>query len=282
LSSVTTESNVSQTTITQDTLLTAPTLSSISRNSSKPRRKRSSAKTIERSRAGSKKGLTKHSDLLSMLSLPDTTQPGRGNSIRSARSVRTTRVHLEEATVQDVMREVAEDETKYMRELNTLVDGVIPVLLTCVLSKSDSAIAAGLFNPLASRSKSDPKFTKPIVDMGISLERLKSLHKRIPLVDSEAFLQWAQSAYRTYRDYLVAWRTGFQDVVVNLEPASPSNTPQKPDSEMRRDRNGDVIRDDGERADVAYLLKRPLVRVKFVARATKVSVLDFVPNPWSY
>lgn len=269
LSSVTTESQLSETTVTQDTLLTAPTLSSLSRGSTKPRRKRSAAKTVEKSKLGSKRGLTKHSDLLSMLSLPDTTQPGRANSIRPARSVRTNRVNLETATVQDLMREVAEDETKYMRELNTLVDGVIPVLLTCVLSKNDAAIAAGLFNPLASSSIEDPSFTKPIVDMGIALERLKSLHKRIPLADSEAFLYWAESAQKTYREYLVAWRTGFQDVVVNLEPASPSSSPQKMDGEMRRDKNGDVIRDNGERADVAYLLKRPLVRVKFLARATK-------------
>jgi hypothetical protein len=34
--------------------------------------------------------------------------------------------------------ELSGDETKYMRELKTLVGGVIPVLLTCVLSRSDS------------------------------------------------------------------------------------------------------------------------------------------------
>jgi len=179
------------------------------------------------------------------------------------------RTHLETATVEDLMREIAEDEAKYMRELNTLVDGVIPVLLTCVLSKNDAAIAAGLFNPIASATDKI-SFTKPIIDMGIALERLKSLHNRIPLADIDAFLFWAQSAQKTYQDYLIAWRTGFQDVVVNLEPASPSSTPQKVDTEMKRDKNGDVIRDNGERADVAYLLKRPLVRVKYLARATKV------------
>lgn len=267
-----TESEFSQTTVTQDTLLNVPTGSRLSRNSVKPRRKRSSTKSIERSKVGSRRGLTKHSDLISMLSLPDTTQPGRSNSIRPARSVRTTRVHLETASIQDIMQEIVEDETKYVRELNTLVDGVIPVLLTCVLSKSDVAIAAGLFSPLASSSVGE-SVTKPIVDMGIALERLKSLHKRIPLTDPQAFLQWAKSAHKTYRDYLVAWRTGFQDVVVNLEPASPSSSPHRPESEMARDKNGDVMRDDGERADVAYLLKRPLVRIKYFARAVKVNVL---------
>jgi hypothetical protein len=274
----TTISDLSQTTITQDTVLTDPTSSSLSRtslsrSSVKPRRKGSKAKKLERSDVGSKRGLTKHSDLLSVLSLPDTSQPGRADSIRPARSMRTMRAHLETATVEDLMREIAEDERKYMRELNTLVDGVIPVLLTCVLSKNDAAIAAGLFNPIASTT-GEMSFTKPIIDMGIALERLKSLHKRIPLVDIDAFLFWAQSAQKTYQDYLVAWRTGFQDVVVNLEAASPSSTPQNFDAEMKLDKNGDVIRDNGERADVAYLLKRPLVRVKYLARATKVGLIS--------
>jgi hypothetical protein len=250
-----TASQLSYTTVTQDTVLTRETTSSVSRNSSKP---------------GLKRRLTKHSDLLSVLSLPDTTQPGRAKSIRSARSVRTARSRLETATVQDLMRELAEDEAKYMRELKTLVDGVIPVLLTCVLSKSDSAVAAGLFNPLANASPTS--FTKPIVDMGVALERLKSLHKRIPLTDPDTFLHWAESACKIYEDYLDAWRTGFEDVVVNLAPASPSASDLTTDpDEMPRNKNGDVINDNGERVDVAHLMKRPHVRVKHLARAIEVS-----------
>ncbi|EHK96637.1 hypothetical protein M7I_7616 [Glarea lozoyensis 74030] len=164
------------------------------------------------------------------------------------------------------MRELVEDETKYKRELKTLVDGVIPVLLTCVLSKSDSALAAGLFNPHRDPSQ-DSAITKPIVDMGVALERLKSLHNRIPLADADAFISWAQSAHRTYEDYLSAWRAGFQDVVVNLEPATSDK--QLAIDEIERDENGDAVGANGERADVAYFLKRPLVRVKFLARTTK-------------
>ena len=67
-----------------------------------------------------------------------------------------------------------------MRELKTLVDGVIPVLLSCVLSKSDSAVAAGLFGQ-NSGGQTDASITKPIIDMGIALEQLKTFHKRIPL-----------------------------------------------------------------------------------------------------
>jgi hypothetical protein len=163
------------------------------------------------------------------------------------------------------MRELAEDETKYMRELNTLVDGVIPVLLTSVLSKSDSAIAAGLLEP---DSATNSSFTKPIVDMGVALERLRSIHKRVPLDDSEAFLDWLQSTHKIYEDYMFAWRTGFEGVVVNL---APSRRNESSDLEkMPRNTNGDVINENGEVVDVAYLLKRPVVRVKYLLRVIKV------------
>ncbi|KAE9378661.1 hypothetical protein N431DRAFT_477870 [Stipitochalara longipes BDJ] len=243
-----TRSEVSQTTITQDTVFTGPTSSSLSRKSTK---------------TGLKRRLTKHSDLLSVLSLPDTPpKVERSKSVRSTRSIRTTRRHLESATVQDLMQELAEDETKYMRELNTLVDGVIPVLLTSVLSKSDSAVAAGLLDP---DSATNSSFTKPIVDMGVALERLRSIHKRIPLDDSDAFLRWLQSTQKIYEDYLFAWRAGFEGVVVNLAPSHPNDAMDK----MPRNKNGDVINDNGEVVDVAYLLKRPLVRVKYLLRVVK-------------
>ncbi|KAH6702065.1 hypothetical protein BKA61DRAFT_495027 [Leptodontidium sp. MPI-SDFR-AT-0119] len=211
-------------------------------------------------------------NLVSMLSLPDAEVPGRGHSIKSARSIRTTRTNLDTATVQDLMKELAEDETKYTRELNTLVDGVIPVLLTCVLSKSDSAIAAGLFDPRGE----DNSFTKPIVDMGVALERLKSLHKRIPLASQDEFLHWAQSACKTYEDYLRAWRSGFEDVVVNLAPASRTSSLAEnsdPDK-MRINKHGDVLRDTGERADVGYMLKRPLGLEKLLQTKASKDVTD--------
>lgn len=258
-----TASELSQTTVTQDTVLTGPTSSNLSRKS------KGSGKA-----PGLKRRLTKHSDLVSMLSLPDTAAPGQVKSIRSARSVRTARTHLESATIQDLMRELADDEAKYMRELKTLVDGVIPVLLTCVLSKSDSAIAAGLFSANTSDS-ADSSFTKPIVDMGIALERLKSLHKRVPLQDPHAFIAWAQTAHKTYEDYLASWRMGFQDVVVNLAPASRQSSMEQESTldEMPRNADGDVLNANGERADVAYMLKRPLVRGKYLGKIVKVCLL---------
>ncbi|KAI9838105.1 MAG: hypothetical protein M1819_006261 [Sarea resinae] len=223
---------------------------------------------------GLKRRLTTHADLISVLSLPK----AGNNSIKSARSVRTTRSRLATATIGDIMHELATDETKYMRELRTLVDGVIPVLLTCVLSKSDSAVAAGLFDPNLGVA-TDPNFTRPIVDMGIALERLKALHRRIPLEDPNAILTWAQGAQKVYTEYLKAWRMGFQDVVVNLAPAAEGSG--KSESKARSaeeeslygglpmNEDGDVVNGDGERVDVAFLLKRPLVRLKYLAKTLK-------------
>jgi hypothetical protein len=139
-----------------------------------------------------------------------------------------------------------------------------------VLSKSDSAKAAGLFNP-NSTSGNDPTFTKPIVDMGVALERLKSLHRRIPLESPDAFITWAGQAHRSYHDYVVAWRTGFQDVVVNLAPSSRTPSGEKSTlDELPRNAAGDVVGSNGERVDVAHLMKRPLVRTKYINKAIKV------------
>lgn len=215
-----------------------------------------------------KRRLTTHNDLMSVLSVP----AGRSRSIRSARSIRTNKSRLANATISDLMTDLAADEAKYMRELKTLVGGVIPVLLTCVLSRSDSAIAAGLFRP-SMDPKDDLNFSKPIVNMGVAIERLKTLHKRIPQDNADALLTWAQGAQRVYREYLKAWRLGFKDVIVNLAPleeGEETNAETKSlDEGMERDENGDVVDSDGEKVDVAYLLKRPLVRLKYLAKSFK-------------
>ncbi|KAL9615176.1 MAG: hypothetical protein Q9167_000382 [Letrouitia subvulpina] len=217
--------------------------------------------------------LTRHDDLISVLSMPKTGD----RSIRSARSIRTNRSQLATATVGDLLKELSMDEEKYMRELRTLVDGVIPVLLTCVLSKSDCAVAAGLFRSQPTNPE-DQTFTKPIIDMGVALEQLKLLHRQIPTENTKALLRWAQRAQRVYTEYLKAWRMGFQDVVVNLAPAldadgSPTDMTGRidggPNEGLPLDQNGDVINNDGARVDVAFLLKRPLVRLKNLAKTLK-------------
>lgn len=214
---------------------------------------------LARDGKGLQRRLTTHEDLMSVLSIRRA-----GGSIKSARSVCTAKSRMSTATLDEVLEELEVDEAKYMRELKTLVDGVIPVLLQCVLSKSDSAAAAGLFSSSGS-ARDDLNFTKPIVDMGVALERLKTLHKRIPTRDLTSLLSWAQSAHKVYIEYLKAWRLGFQDVVVNLAPPD-ENMRMDMDEGMARDENGDVVNSIGKKVDVAYLLKRPLVRIKHLAK----------------
>ena len=222
--------------------------------------------------------LTTHDDLISVLSSSN----GRSRSLRSARSLRSNKSRTN-ATVGDLLRELSADEVKYMRELKTLVGGVIPVLLTCVLSRSDSAAAAGLFSPSID-PKDEMNFTRPIVDMGVAIERLKTLHKRIPQDQVDSLFIWATGAQKVYRDYLKAWRLGFKDVIVNLAPLDEQEAANNKnngndnndgsdtkslDEGMERDENGDVVDSEGEKVDVAYLLKRPLVRLKYLAKTFK-------------
>jgi hypothetical protein len=208
---------------------------------------------------GLKRRLTTHEDLMSVLSLPRAAK-----SIKSARSVKSTRNRVADRSVSDLTKEFAAEESKYLRELWTLVDGVIPVLLQSVLSKSSSTAAAGLFT--TSRTANDDlNFTKPIIEMGVALERLKALHNRAPTKDALAIPSWAQGAHRVYTDYLQAWRLGFQDVVVNLAPADGQTNGQS-DLGMARDDHGDIVNEEGQKVDVAYLLKRPLVRVKNLSK----------------
>ncbi len=264
-----TSSEISDTTVTQTT---------VTQNTSRTSSTSNASNTVDkvsdqlRNDLGLKGRLTKHSDLLSVLSLPDTSVRGRTKSIKSARSIRTSRTRLDTATITDLLQELAEDEVKYMRELKTLVDGVIPVLLTCVLSKSDT-VAAGLLGQNF-RGQTDAFITKPIVDMGVALEQLKCFHKRIPLHDSELLLHWALGAHKVYEDYVDAWRMGFQNVIVNLAPASQSNSAGDQSlDEMPRNEDGDVLNENGERVDVAFLLKRPLGRVKYLAKVLKVCMI---------
>lgn len=204
-----------------------------------------------------KRKLTTHDDLMSVLSMP------RGSkNRRSARNTRASRAKQYLTSARDALDGLTADEQKYSRELQTLVDGVIPVLLQFVLSKTDAAAAAGLFTS-STGGPDGVSITKPIIDMGVALERLKNLHRRVPLDNVENLLHWAQTSEKAYRDYLQAWRLGFQDVVVNL---APLENPSAPDQGMARDDAGDVIDTEGKKVDVAYLLKRPLVRVKAFSR----------------
>ena len=207
--------------------------------------------------------LTRHADLISVLSMPRHTS----KRTKVTKSSRVESKAPECSSAQDIMLELEMEEIKYTRELRTLIDGVVPVLLTCVLSKAESAVAAGLFRSPDTASH-ESNVTRPIVDMAIALERLKSLHRRMPMKDPSLLLTWAHGAKRVYGEYLKAWRLGFQDVIVNLAPATEASsgllTTER--EELARDLEGDVVDSDGEKVDVAFLLKRPLVRLKHLAR----------------
>jgi hypothetical protein len=114
--------------------------------------------------------------------------------------------------------------------------------------------------------------TKPIVDMGISLEHLQTLHRRISVRDADQFLHWVSGAYKIYDDYLTAWRLEFDDLVVNLAPATHSPENKAATNVMSSTSLTDSADTYTERVDVAYLLKRPLMRVKYLAKAIKVCI----------
>lgn len=232
--------------------LTQSEVPDLARHGSRPQRKQSE-----------RRGLTKHSDLISVLSMPI----GENKGITSARSIRTQRVRSGAVRAGDVMTEVNSDELKYQRELRTLVDGVIPVLLQSVLSQKN---AAGNIKTSTGLTKDEPTVTKPIVDMGVALERLKTSHKRIPMQNPLDLVSWAQQTAKIYDDYLQAWRLGFQDLVVTLAPAEGAEKDRQPFISSKVEGQADSQeKGDGERVEVAYLLKRPLVRLKYLARSLK-------------
>jgi hypothetical protein len=247
-----TMSTLSQTTVTQTTGLT-----------------RSSATSRRSKGSGLKRRLTKHSDLVSVLSLPeDDYAPIRHRSIRSTSSLRRRTSRLGKGTVDDLLREFAVDEDFYQRELKTLVDGAIPVLLNQVVhGKQD--YAADLFGP--STTGQADSVGKTVVNMGIALEKLRNLHKWAPLHDVNKILSWLLTAYPVYDKYLDVWRLGFEGIVVNLAPA-----PGKADDEdslvnaMPRNEDGDVVDTKGQPVDLQHLLTRPVTRIRGLLKLLKV------------
>ncbi|KXT07179.1 hypothetical protein AC578_2419 [Pseudocercospora eumusae] len=209
--------------------------------------------------SGLKRRTTKHDDLMSVLSTERRTRNSR-------RSVRHSQRRPEAANIGDVMNDLSAEELKYQRELRTLVDGVIPVLLQHALSDTSSSSKARVF----SRPTND-EVTRPIVEMGVALERLKTMHRKIPLHEPGELLLWAGNAAKVYTDYLRVWRLGFKDIVVNLAPAEAprSKDSQSWDHDLPRNKDGDLVDGAGERVDVAHLLKRPLVRLKYLANTFK-------------
>lgn len=250
-----------------------------------------------------KRKYTKHTDLISILSVPNS------SSVRSAHRSRRSkgRKRVEILTIEDILGEFATEEVKYLRELRTLVEDVVPILFQTVLGRADddlrrtsSVSSIGTCSSRSSRTGFSSNPTRPIVDMGISLERLRTLHDRIPTDNVDRIIAWAGDARRVYEEYLTVWRMGFQEVVVTMTPlpgeeeydqASRDANIRK-DLELLHGTKGGVgtafegdpstwamppppsIEEDpkDEKVDVAFLLKRPLVRLKLLAKLFKVSL----------
>ncbi|KAI9155222.1 hypothetical protein HJFPF1_07800 [Paramyrothecium foliicola] len=244
-------SDLSNSTLTQSTNLTKD--SDLSKSSSRG--------------SGLKRRLTRHSDLVSVLSLPDNSNiPAGIKSHRSRPSLRKTRGASESVSVDELLREFADDENLYLRELKTLVDGVVPVLLSHVVGDGN---ITEIFGPGGMTPKVDG-LAKSVIGMGVALEKMKSAHKKAPVADIRRLAHWAHGVVPIYNSYLSAWRLGFQDLVVNLAPRA-----EAPDDEdslldaLPRNEHGDIVNAAGDRVDVAHLLKRPLFRVKQMVKFIK-------------
>ncbi|KAF4467334.1 hypothetical protein FALBO_5791, partial [Fusarium albosuccineum] len=244
-------SDVSQSTLTQSTVLTKGSERSKSRNQG----------------SGLKRRLTRHSDLVSVLSLPDDNNIPTGiKSNRSRPSIRKSRGGPNDVTNDDLLKEFAEDENLYLRELKTLVDGVIPVLLSQVVNGDN---ANEIFGSHAAVTKADA-LSKSVVHMGVALEKLRMAHRKAPVSEIRRLASWGHGVVPIYHKYLDAWRLGFQDLVVNLAPAA--GAPEDEDSligAMPRNESGDIVDATGERVDVAHLLKRPVLRLKQMTKFFK-------------
>ncbi|KAL7795048.1 hypothetical protein V8C37DRAFT_375398 [Trichoderma ceciliae] len=243
-----TASDMTQSTLTRSTTVTKST----------------GPKTPQRQGSGLKRRLTKHSDLVSVLSLPDDSNVPQGiRNSRSRPSLRKARGLSNNVTADDLLKEFADDENLYQRELKTLVDGVVPVLLSHVVS---GTAPSELFGTASAKIKFDIA-SKSVVNMGVALEKLKSAHAKAPLTDIRRMTNWAHGVVPIYNNYLDVWRLGFQDLIVNLAPRR--GAADEDDSlldALPRNANGDLINAQGERVAVAYLLKRPLLRVKQMTR----------------
>ncbi|EAQ86073.1 hypothetical protein CHGG_07326 [Chaetomium globosum CBS 148.51] len=240
-------SDVSHTTVTQTTAFTKST--DISRQKSQ--------------KSGLKRRLTKHSDFVSVLSLPDNGQlvaPRRSKSIKSSHSLHRRPSRANKSRTDELLDEFADDEHFYGRELKALVDGVVPVLLRDVM------------NGGVGEAKADAT-VKSVVGMGMALEKLRNFHKQVPLDDISELLFWLEDVSPVYDSYLDVWRLGFQGLIINLAPRNGMFDDE--DSLLNAlplNEDGDVVGENGERVDVAFLLKRPLIRVKWMVKFLKAAV----------
>lgn len=196
-------------------------------------------------------------------------------SVTNTRRIRKMEEHHQYLTVPTRLKALAKGEGSYMRDLRILLDAVIPALLAKELSTSTTSTTSSSTKDILGSNSVTPD-SKSIVDVGISLERLHSRHKRIPLQDTNEFIDWASEVYKAYDGYVAVWQAGYRevykDIVVNLAEYDE----RKPDSDLARTAQFDMT--DEVLVDVAYLLRRPLQRARSLAKTIKVCKND-LPYP---
>ena len=215
--------------------------------------------------------LASNADLMSVLSMP----LNDNRKIKAARSVRAIGRLQPDPPASDrcaqtnaaVLSEFRDDEVPYARELRTLVDGVIPVLLNDALSDIHTSNYMKQLE-LKAEPGSTISFTQPVIELGVALEKLKTLHAQLLTNDARTYINWAELAIPAYDQYIAAWRLDYQDVTVTLA-AFPHS--QQPDDQLpgAHTHQSDILQPSREKVDVAYLLKRPLIRLKYIAKTVK-------------
>jgi hypothetical protein len=114
---------------------------------------------------------------------------------------------------------------------------------------------------------------KSVVNMGVSLEKLRDFHRQVPLGDIGELFFWLDDVSLVYDRYLDHWRLGFQGLIINLAPRSGRfDDDDSLLNALPLNEEGDIVGENGERVDVAWLLKRPLIRVKWMVKFLKVSL----------
>lgn len=153
------------------------------------------------------------------------------------------------------------DERTYLKELTTLTRGIMPVMLDDTSSEARDAFG--------NRSTTESYATLQRLDE--ALRDLRRNHGNSPRDSVHDLLSWARDAAISYKTYLRNWRLGLDDVVVNISTAlSTAHGSSITDGMLSRNEDGEVVDRNGDRIDVGHLLKRPLVRLKHLAKTFEV------------
>lgn len=213
----------------------------------------------EQQRPGLRRKLTDHDDLISVLSMSNNDQ----RPLKPSKSSRSGHDPSPNVSIRDALEDFRSAEKDYLEDLKTLVDGVIPVLLNHAMSRSDGA--KGKLSDQTSKTLTSAR--EAIVELGIVLERLLSTHRRAPLATMAELQFFASRSHQIYSDYLCAWRLGFENVVVNLAPADAPGQ----GTILGEVGSAKALDSGARKASVPSLLKRPLARIKHIAKVLKVS-----------